>query len=94
MHLVRRLVVLSFVFFLGYLSPLNLTLGNGQVLLVDTTSPQVINTILPKSSPTVLSIPLPSNLAFCGLPVYTQAALFAGAPGYVLTNAQDWVLGK
>ena len=81
------------VVYLAHLSPANVTFPGGQVLLLDLNSPQVYNLALPKTIPTVLSFVIPNNPALCGLTVYTQTGLVGGAPGFVLTNAQDLLIG-
>ncbi len=80
------------VVFLGAQAPANLTLGNGQVALIDTSTLALVAP-LPKNTPTVLSLDIPVSPSLCGRLLYTQALLTGGESGFVLTNAQDWLLG-
>lgn len=84
----------TMVVYFGHLLPASVTLPGGQVLLVDLNSPRVYNLALPKTIPTVLSFPIPNDPALCGLTLSTQAGLVLGVPGFVLSNAQDLVVGR
>ena len=79
----------------GYASPLTLTLPFGQDLLVNVADPagELLGTPSFTGGPIVpFSLPVPSDPAFAGLEVYTQA-VHTGIFGTQLTNAQDLLLG-
>ena len=77
----------------GFESPANITLGAGQVLLVDPTNPAgEIFGLSSKPGPlAVYELPIPASL--CGRTFYAQAIEFGGVFPFTLTNAQDLVFG-
>lgn len=78
----------------GFLAPASTPLGNGYTLLVDATSPQVLQTAFSGNGiAAAFALPIPANPALAGLPLSTQAAVFGGNPDFGLTNAYDLVLG-
>jgi len=80
---------------IGFLDPLNLTLGGGQTLLVNIADPtgDLLAQSL-KPGPTALFVlPVPKNPALVGLTIYTQAIHLGGVTPFALSNAQDLVIG-
>ena len=83
----------TFGIFLGMDTPISVTLGGGQVLLV--TGTELFNTgiVFAAGGSIDTSLTVPANPALCGLQLYTQAVL-GGSPPFKLTNAQDLIVGS
>ena len=64
-------------------------------LLVDTLHPmgELLGAPYALGDPAVISIPVPDLPSLCGCALSTQAVIFGGA-SWILTNAQDLVLGR
>jgi len=78
----------------GFADPRTLTLGGGQVLLVDFTHPagELLN-LVPLPGPTAtFSLDVPSDLAFLGLTLSTQSLQIGGPVPFALSNAFDLTL--
>lgn len=85
----------SLALVLGYLSPLEFTLGGGQVILANVADPagEVLMQTLTPGPSAVFSIPVPNNLALCGITAFTQAIHIGGVTPFELSNAQDVTAG-
>ncbi len=79
----------------GFATPLSLTLGGGQAILMNVADPSgelLSQPVLPGPIATY-NLPVPSDIAFIGLSLSTQALHFGGVQPFALSNAQDLVLG-
>lgn len=85
----------DFALLVGFTTPLDFTLDGGQVLLVNTLDlggEQLGQSML--SGPlAVFTVPVPCDVSYCGVSISTQAVHFGGVTPFVLSNAQDLVLG-
>ncbi|MAB78574.1 MAG: hypothetical protein CMJ89_04390 [Planctomycetes bacterium] len=88
----------NFATLLAYRGAGDITLANGQSLLIDLTSPFVFSATLPGLPLASLIQTVPTNLALCGTNVSTQVVLVGpntmGLPGFQLTNAVDLMPGS
>jgi len=80
---------------IGFASPLNVTLGSGQVLLTNLLDPSGEQLALSFASGPIATFqsPVPNDTAFAGLTIATQAIHFGGVFPFALSNAQDLVVG-
>ena len=78
----------------GYFGSLTLTLGGGQTLLIDITDPagEVMGQPPTAGPIAYFNCDLPCDPGLPGIMVYSQAVHIGGAP-FVLSNAQDLVVG-
>ena len=79
----------------GYSTPLSLTLGGGQVLLVDITDPdgELLGLFLVAGPLAAFDVPVPNDLALAGFTLSTQALHVGGVQPFALSNALDLVVG-
>ena len=79
----------------GYYSPLTLTLGGGQDLLVDVLDPagELLLQSAVAGPVAAFDIPVPADASLAGVEVATQALHFGGGLPFALSNAQDLFLG-
>lgn len=82
--------------YVGFLTPTNLPLPGGQVLLVDVTDPagELLGLAASSGPLAAFSLAVPDAPELCGLAVSTQALHFGGGLPFALSNAVDLVLGR
>ena len=80
---------------IGFSTPLSLTLGSGQTLLVNVADPNGEQLgLAPQSGATVTyDLPVPNGAPFLGFPVSLQAVHFGGVVPFALSNAADLTVG-
>jgi hypothetical protein len=83
----------SFAMLAGYGAPFSFTLGAGQTALVDPSGPEYLRFPMAMGPVATIYVPIPPDIAYLGMNVYTQAAHFGGPVPFALSNAQDLVLG-
>lgn len=85
----------SFAQILGFATPLEITLGSGQTLLVNAADPngELLGQPLILGPQAVFSVPTPSSPSLCGQRIYTQAVHAFGVVPFALSNAIDVTLG-
>jgi plastocyanin len=85
----------SLAVILGYLSPLELALGGGQVILANVADPvgEVLMQGVKPGPTAVFSIPVPNDPALCGITAFTQAVHIGAVSPFALSNAQDVTVG-
>ncbi len=81
----------DYAFVLGTVVPANLTLAGGQVLLIS--GAEVFELPLKPGPIATWSVPIPNDLTFAGLRIYSQAGHLFGVMPYALSNAQDLCIG-
>ena len=79
----------------GYGTPITLPLGGGQTLLVNTADPsgELLGQAFLSGPVATYSLPVPADPAFAGFALSTQALHLGGVQPWVLSNAQDLLLG-
>ncbi len=85
----------SFALLVGFLAPLTMPLGGGQVLLVDVFDPS--GELLMQSAVAgplaAYDVPVPADPSFAGIETFTQVLHFGGVLPFALSNALDLFLG-
>ena len=80
----------------GYAGPSFLNIGPQRTVLVDITGPEILGLPAMPGTTVNYSLPIPSNMAFAGYALSTQAVVFtpmAPPVPWALTNAYDLVVG-
>ena len=80
---------------IGFFGGLNLTLGGGQVLLVDISDPggEVFGFALQNGDFALTGLPVVNDPSLCGLEVHAQGVHLFGVTPFALSNAQVLTLG-
>ncbi|MEW6072860.1 MAG: PQQ-binding-like beta-propeller repeat protein [Planctomycetota bacterium] len=80
----------------GFGTPLSLTLGGGQVLLVDVADPggELLGLPAIAGPVAVANLLVPADYSLCGSALSTQALHFGGGSPFALSNAQDLRVGS
>ena len=77
----------------GYSSPMTFVLAGGQTGLVDASGLELLGFPTVAGPTALFEIPIPYDLTYLGLEVYTQAAHVGGVQPFALSNAQDLFIG-
>jgi hypothetical protein len=77
----------------GYAAPITMTLPGGRTALVDFSGPELLGFPIATGSLASIDISIPDEVTFAGYVVFTQAVHTGGGSPYILSNAQDLVLG-
>ena len=77
----------------GYRAPHSFSLGSGQHVLVDLSSPEYLGFPIMLGPTARFSVAIPDDVTYLGYRIYTQAAHFGGPTPFLLSNAQDLVIG-
>jgi len=79
----------------GFASPLTLTLGGGQTLLVNISDSngELLGMLLAAGPLATYDLPVPAQATFTGFSLSTQAMHFGSVQPWTLSNAQDLELG-
>ncbi|MEW6073443.1 MAG: hypothetical protein AB1726_12745 [Planctomycetota bacterium] len=85
----------SFAWLVGFATPLTQTLGGGQVLLVNAGDPsgELLGQSLLPGPVATYDLPVPSDLAYAGFELATQALHLGTVQPFALSNALDLFLG-
>ena len=79
----------------GFATPFTFTLGGGQTLLVNAADPcgELLGQVLVPGSVATFDLAVPAKPTLAGIRLCTQAVHLGGIQPWVLSNAQDLVLG-
>lgn len=76
----------------AYSGAMTFALGGGQMALVDPTGPELLGLPVAAGPMATFTVPIPSDVAYVGCEVFSQAAHFGIVQPFALTNAVDWTI--